>query len=575
MSELQGLRVVGYARHSTKSQEDSAEQQIEGVGRLVQRHGLDLACQPFADRAVRGWDDKGQAGFRALTEFVRQQHQLGTPVRGIVIWAQKRLGRKHALKMAARLEPLCDLGVRYLIEQEGVTDLGTAMGRMTFLMKAEMAAEDNRIRALDSARGKLEQSKSRHVVSCPFGFRPVREPHPHKPCQLVTTDWAEHEGEAPVVRRIFKSFATGRYSFRSLAKELNDEGVMPPSVARKRRDQRPKWSTSSVRAILKNPAYLGHQLLGRRTAGQYAGVIDLDARFRPEGEEGKVIVNPEARQVRGKAHPALIDQETWGACQRVMAANGAAPGRRTAKRVYVFSGLLLCAKCGRGMGGKVQKGTPCYVCSGFVHSRTCDANRVNEARLLNALAEWLQERLKGRNRSTLADAVRLALAAEADGGKAPDASKGRLDTLADEIKLAERNLARARSDDDFRAVSEQLRSLRAENSRLQASAAAQARREALAAEQVEELVSAALKVAEDLVQVFRQTDPEAVRAFLAEHVERIDVHFLPACDHKGKERYVRSALHLKEGSPLLTILAPQTSICDDAGTSSARSRESR
>lgn len=51
---------------------------------------------------------------------------------------------------------------------------------------------------------------------------------------------------------------------------------------------------------------------------------------------------------------------------------------------YLFSGLILCKKCGKKFRGKKERGKNVYICSGYSNygSDFCDRNQIHEDDLL-------------------------------------------------------------------------------------------------------------------------------------------------------------------------------------------------
>lgn len=54
---------------------------------------------------------------------------------------------------------------------------------------------------------------------------------------------------------------------------------------------------------------------------------------------------------------------------------------------YLFSGLIVCKKCGKKFRGKKERGKSVYVCSGYSNygSDFCERNQINEDDLLYIL----------------------------------------------------------------------------------------------------------------------------------------------------------------------------------------------
>ncbi|MDZ4825825.1 MAG: recombinase zinc beta ribbon domain-containing protein, partial [Actinomycetota bacterium] len=171
----------------------------------------------------------------------------------------------------------------------------------------------------------------------------------------------------------------------------------------------------AVRAILTNPRYLGHQVVGRQRrrdelldpTDPAAGTISRQ-RWQPTGEW---VTSDEP------AWPALVEPDLW---ERVNAriTNNRSPQRRRARAapgVYLLSGLIRCAACGRSMHGATLKGKPYYRCNSqrpdYADTGHPVTTAIREERIVAALDPWLGQLTDPDHREATMAAV---LAAEAD-----------------------------------------------------------------------------------------------------------------------------------------------------------------
>ena len=120
---------------------------------------------------------------------------------------------------------------------------------------------------------------------------------------------------APVIRRMYERYATGKYSTREIARMARDEGLSP-------RNGGTKVPLSTVAKILSNRVYSG----------------DFDWK-------GKTY--------SGTYEP-LVSRELW---QRVQDAadTRTTKGRRKMKHDFPFSGLISCGHCGCALVGDIKK----------------------------------------------------------------------------------------------------------------------------------------------------------------------------------------------------------------------------
>ncbi len=190
------------------------------------------------------------------------------------------------------------------------------------------------------------------------------------PSGKVTRTWIEPDSEPlqgrdrlwtrpEIIARLFRDYATGRYSFSSLAQELNAEGVPPvrPPHFRNNRLSAEIWTADVLKDLLANPRYKG--LIPRRDGTLHR------ANYVP-----------------------FVDEATWDACQQARRANAARRGlpphglgrgqRGPWKSAYALTALARCAGCGAPMRGESRSpdrthraNRAFYTCFRRRHTRDC------------------------------------------------------------------------------------------------------------------------------------------------------------------------------------------------------------
>lgn len=107
---------------------------------------------------------------------------------------------------------------------------------------------------------------------------------------------------------------------------------------------------------------------------------------------GRILRSPfYTGTVRGISVPSYISQAEFELIQRRVALYNRTPAPN---RVYLFSGLLICAHCGSRMGGRTTKQTQYYTCYNYLRHDGCP----REARAYaneRKLETWLLEHLDG------------------------------------------------------------------------------------------------------------------------------------------------------------------------------------
>jgi len=157
------------------------------------------------------------------------------------------------------------------------------------------------------------------------------------------------EGYAPVIRRIFQLYLQGMGT-PAIAMTLNQSGERTKHSA--------VWTARTVARILRNPAYVGDVVYGRRertrlTYGE-EGPYARKKTTRLVDDDGRVVTHPDA-------HPAIVSRNMFQQAADIMAKRRAQPGR--SGRLHLLSGGILRCRCGGRMRIKYNgRGTAYYRC---------------------------------------------------------------------------------------------------------------------------------------------------------------------------------------------------------------------
>lgn len=197
---------------------------------------------------------------------------------------------------------------------------------------------------------------------------------------------------ADTVRRIFDLYTSGEpgesgglqpLGSYKIAKRLNAEGVPSPGGA--------NWTASSVRDILKNPAYKGELRWHWRpvTKRMENGVLKIST-----------PTNADAT-VRKGLHEPLVSPEIWDKAQaiRTGSVHSCVPEKKRLQNPLV--GLIYCARCGHAMTRMMAAGHnkyDRYACLNAECKTISHRADETEAAVLEAIRAWLENyRLSGQN----------------------------------------------------------------------------------------------------------------------------------------------------------------------------------
>lgn len=198
---------------------------------------------------------------------------------------------------------------------------------------------------------------------------------------LVNKCLAINEGEAEIVRRIFKLRAEGR-GYKSIAGMLNEGGY------RTKHDN--LFGITAIKTILENPVYIGKCKWGRRR--------DWNTKRRKGVTEDFILVDG--------IHEPIITFELWANAQSISQMNReSASKNRNFHGEFVLSGILRCPQCGAGtVMSKSKKRDKSgyhlyYMCQAF-HSKgkkSCNSNLIVKERIESKVIQTVKELIRNED----------------------------------------------------------------------------------------------------------------------------------------------------------------------------------
>lgn len=165
------------------------------------------------------------------------------------------------------------------------------------------------------------------------------------------------EDAAPVVRDIYRWFVREGMNMRSISRRLNSLGIPNPTAYKKQKglayqgscgqENDGMWSQKTVRDVLKNQVYIGTMVQGRQAVISYK----VHKRYDTAPADWYRVED---------THQAIISRELFGKAQSLLQRDTrTAPGKQN---VYLFSGFLRCADCGKAMVRNTSKNFVYYYC---------------------------------------------------------------------------------------------------------------------------------------------------------------------------------------------------------------------
>jgi len=290
---------VSYTRVSTEEQARegvSLQAQGEIVADCARRHGLRIV-QAFSDVAS-GWHPGGRPGYADMLAFLSSHPEVQT----VIAYKLDRLYRNPG--DFASLDELAD--VRIISATEGIPGGPTGRLLKTILMGAATHSSDlTSERVRDSALQKVRNGG--WPGPAPTGYVNNRITKTIEPDPIM----------APIVTRVFETYANEMISLRELVKRARELGL------------RTRYGGVLGKGAL-------HHLI---THPFYLGLI----RFK-----GKIYPGD---------HAPLVTQATFDRVQERLKGKATPKGER---RNFPFRGLLTCAYCGCQLTAELKKGRYIY-----------------------------------------------------------------------------------------------------------------------------------------------------------------------------------------------------------------------
>ncbi|MEP3480849.1 MAG: recombinase family protein [Fuerstiella sp.] len=361
-------RFVALARVSSR------EQEREGFSLDVQQDALERYAQQNSGQIVKLFRIAETASkktersvFRELPKYTKKHH---LDIDGMLFYKVDRAARN--LSDYVELERLeSDYNVPFISISQQTEN--TPAGRMMRRTLANMASFFTEQMAVD-----IKQGINRRVEEglfpgrAPYGFKHTRE----SGRRLIQTDTRE----ASNIKRIFQLYAYGNCTIDGVIETLSTEAISF-------RDTKPKWTRSTVHAILNDRAYIG------------------EVKYKENWYPGKQEV--------------LIERGTWDRVQTLLG------NRQQVTHSLTFAGdLIKCGHCGHMITGewkvKQTKSGPkdyiYYRCTKYStkgHPRTRVREQDLDAQVLaffdririqdDSIREWFRTVLASKVRDVRAD----------------------------------------------------------------------------------------------------------------------------------------------------------------------------
>lgn len=273
-------------------------------------------------------------------------------VKVILVKDLSRLGREY-IEVGDYIEQIFPLlGVRFISVNDNFDSAASVDGTMGLGMAIEnlvntMYLKDCSKKRIASLKVKWKQGKPTSS-RVPYGYRFDNFKSGH---------WDVDKEAAKVVKTIFALACKG-HDTSSIASHLNAEGLPTPYLYMKQKgdwygkkatcpEKELRWTTSMVWRIIRNEAYTGTLVQGKR----YTVMLGKDVRRDTKDHE---------RYKTENAHEALVSEEDFARAQMVIASRKA---KYMGETSYALKGVIRCGVCRRMMHYEALTGREVMFCS--------------------------------------------------------------------------------------------------------------------------------------------------------------------------------------------------------------------
>ena len=366
--------VVAYLRLSREDGNDESTS-ISNQRRIILEYAEknNMKIEKFyIDDGESGFSFSKRPAFNELKEDLNA-NKIDT----IIVKDLSRLGRNsgHMLTFVENLQKddkrLIAIGDNYDSDDENSSDM---LNINSWLGERYLKEISRKVK--DSIRAMQKEGK---FISCvPYGY--VIDP-------IVKGQYHIDEVAAIYVRRIFDMYINGMGT-RRIALALTEEGVPTHSILTKQRLEsmgRPYrgtvsniWHDNTIQNILKNTFYIGTLTLGKTRRRSIRGK--------------KVKLDKEEHLVFKNAHEPIIDKTTFNIVQEIMADRSINAYRgKKVDRNSPYSGMLICADCGKKLTPTTSSGKTRFICNTYNKKgvKFCKSHSILEENITESLILFL------------------------------------------------------------------------------------------------------------------------------------------------------------------------------------------
>ena len=319
--------VAAYARVSSAkdAMQRSLAAQISYYRGLIQSHSGWRFAGVFADDGLTGTKESRE-GFQRLLAGCRAGE-----IDMVITKSISRFAR-NTVTLLKTVRELKSLGIDVFFEEQNIHSVSSE-GELMLTILASFAQEES-LSASENQKWRIKRNfeQGRPWSGKLFGYR------------LVNGTFILLPDEAAIVKRVFDEYLSGKGT-EAIANGLNADGLT---------NRGGKWYPSVIAHMLRNIDYTGNLLLQKTYREDH-----LTKRKRKnDGVLPQYFVE--------EAHEAIVDSDTFEAVQKEAEMRLAKyKHENKGSEKYAFTGLIVCAVCGRKYKRKKTHAGPVWICPTF------------------------------------------------------------------------------------------------------------------------------------------------------------------------------------------------------------------
>ncbi len=336
------LRVTYYARVSSESDEqlNSLDNQITYYEDFIKKNTAWTFVSGYIDEGLSGISTKKRKHFNEMIEDAKED------TFDLIITKEISRFARNTLDSLQYTRKLLNLGVGVFFQNDNINTLDEdAELRLTIM--SSIAQDELRKLSSRVKFGHQQAIKSNVVLgnSRIFGYK--------KEDKRLVID----ESQAPMVRDLFRLYATGEYSMKQLEKRFYEQGY--------RNYNGNKIAHTTMSGIISNPKYKGYYV------GNKVRIVDMftkKQKFLPPEEW--VMFKDET----GEIVPALVSEELWDKANEILRRRSEDVKNRQGicNHANLLTGKLYCSHCGAPYYRRESKSK-----DGTVNSKWVCSNKIN------------------------------------------------------------------------------------------------------------------------------------------------------------------------------------------------------